>query len=72
MRTFDLFARAQDELLERLIAGEIPARRLPAAHRSHVARLVNAGLSQHEATAAFWDCVHTARATARLERSAAA
>lgn len=55
----DVFARACDDLLERLIAGSIPARRVDAALAKFVALLVGVGFKESEARAAFADAVST-------------
>lgn len=55
----DVFAKACDDLLERLMAGSIPARRVDAALAKFVALLVGVGFKESEARAAFADAVNT-------------
>ena len=58
---FDIFAVTQDALMARLLAGRIRTSQLAAALRLHVETLTRYGFKEHEAAAAFWDCVHTAQ-----------
>ena len=61
----------QDELLGRLMAGRVRPSQLAAVHDRHVRKLTKVGYRDHEASACFWDAVHTARATTAQERGAA-
>lgn len=65
---FDIFATVQDALMARLLDGRIRTSQLAAALRLHVDTLGRHGFTEHEAAAAFWDCVHTAQAERARER----
>ena len=59
MNPIDVLAAAQDDLVERLMAGRISARRMPAALAKHIAILTGAGFKASEARDCFNDAVST-------------
>lgn len=65
----DTFARLQDELMTRLLAG-IPPRKLTQARQRHIAALVAAGFKISEAIHAWEDSVTTAQYMREQEKAA--
>lgn len=58
---FDVLAAAQDDLVERLLAGRISPRRMEAALAKHIATLTGAGFQASEARDCFNDAVSTVK-----------
>ena len=65
----DTFARLQDDLMMRLMAG-IPPRKLERSRQKHLAALVAAGFKLSEAIHAWDDSVNTAQYMREQEKAA--